>query len=146
MQTQWRDFMGYTKVGPQDVNAHDYLKCRQEQGGAQDCEPPQLAWLRYQVRTATGKGDKPQDIERSADAFSNWATRVQEVRVPTPSIPPPLPESICRWQRHDTSALHHGIPREVVLNWSPYLDPFTLLGFHCGMIGPALCRRGTGHP
>lgn len=78
MQTRERDFMGYTKIDdPSERNAFDFLGCTSNI----DCEPPpELAWVRYQVRTSTGKGDKPQDIQRSAESFSKWALRQQEVR------------------------------------------------------------------
>eukprot|EP00892_Ulva_mutabilis_P004434 jgi/Ulvmu1/2362/UM013_0210.1 len=72
--TRWRDFMGYTKIGPGGRSAFDFLTCTQ----TIDCDPPELAWVRYQVRTATGKGDKPEDIQRSSEIFSNWAVAVQQ--------------------------------------------------------------------
>lgn len=100
VQTRWRDFMGYKKIGPSDKTAFEHIDCTE----TLDCDPPELAWVRYQVRTATGKGDKPQEIQQSAETFSLWAAAVQEVRSRPPALPPAATQHGCTLRQSASQA------------------------------------------
>ena len=39
-----------------------------------------MDWLRVEVRTATSKGAKPEDIVQSYERWIQWVEQVQEVR------------------------------------------------------------------
>lgn len=48
--------------------------------GCSDVEFPKVDWLRVEVRTATSKGAKPEDIVQSYERWIQWVEQVQEVR------------------------------------------------------------------
>ena len=53
--------------------------CRQ---GCREQQYPKVDWLRIQVRTATSKGAKPEDIVASYERWGDWVAQVQAVRSP----------------------------------------------------------------
>ena len=58
--------------------------CRQ---GCAEQQYPKVDWLRVQVRTATSKGAKPEDIVASYERWDDWVMQVQQVCSQTASIP-----------------------------------------------------------